>query len=598
MDWDPHELAKALRKMFGVKPYYPEEESQGMLKNMGRAAEDLVGNEYERGQEIQRLKGAFSGAKQQLLGDEEDGPGLEQGAKKYASKAEADADTGFAGPKEYPPAPEGIFPKPSDLPGFVKQDSPELLAEKARQPMPAPRKRNSFEAAQLDQPSEQPTILNRRGPAAMPAPEEGPDVEMGTPLDVDTSFQPVAKEVPEAPSNAADIEGGTVSNKALAATQNLKIGHVDHSGLAEAAAKERAPKDRSGYYAALKQIADSSYRMMGQTAPTHDYYTAKMGQEQAGQEAWRSQMAAALKQKFADAELDKRLGAQGAISQAQIDAANARAGAGEAGRNARTVAAQRAMDERARLDREAALERAKVMAGARMGTPEAPLKPAQVEQHVTQAMKEKPSSAGLAAAQRLSERLKDPKELGGWDTAGAWQKTVGKAPFIGGVVGEAGGQMIRGVMGGDDSKAVYQDSMTMLQEISKETSGLALSQQEIEKVQSRMGLFGSEEEFRRGMDNELKAVQEKVRDWYNSQAPQVKAQLDSRGVVPEFINMDLSVYVPPPRSNMGGTVDKISDMLKKRWGSESASKEDAVQAAKDMEDEEERRRYREENGLE
>lgn len=413
--------------------------------------------------------------------------------KKYRSKAEADADVSWEGNKAYDtPAPAPAL-KPT-----------------------APPKVNRFEAAMIKPPP---------GPAAEVVPpvgigerdvslvgEEAPGI--GLELTKDRSQSLAEKEVPE---NTSDHPQAQVSNKNLAAAQNLFIGAVDKNDVAKAVQKERAPKDRSGYYAALKQIADSSYRMMGQSAPTEDYYTAKMAQEQGAVKDYRSQLALALKQKF-DAEqsgLDRA--SREGIASAGVAAANERARAAEAGREGRATAGREASDERARLGREATNQRAKEHNDM--------MRDVLGEKQAGKFEEDAPSADIVERTNEVERILSSGKPLPGF---GRVQNTLRNLP---GLAGQAFDAAIQAGMSPEEQETfrqTYGAGLDML----REAAGKQLTQDEYRKELTKLGQAAGqgEEATRAALLEIVRKIRARAQRKFKALSPEAKAKIMERGV--------------------------------------------------------------------
>lgn len=420
--------------------------------------------------------------------------------RKYASKAEADADP-YQGPKSY------------DTPAAALRPT-------------APPKRNPFEAAMIRPlgpaaeivPPPKPLSIGERDMSLVG--EEAPGI--GLELTSDRSQSLAEKEVPE---NTSDHPQAQVSNKNLAAAQNVFIGAVDKNDIAKAMQKERAPKDRSGYYAALKQIADSSYRMMGQKAPTEDYYTAKMAQEQGAVKDYRSQLALALKQKF-DAEqsgLDRA--SREGIAKQSVDAANERAKAAEIGREGRAKAGRDAADARAAAGRDASMERA-LLHDQTMRDVFADRQTPKVEEDL-------PSADIIDRASKVEQILASGKPLPGF---GKVQNTLRSMP---GIVGQGFDAAIQAGLS-DEEQETYRQTYGAGMDMLREAAGKTLTKDEAAREMTKLGQAAGQGEAatRAALLEIVRKIKARAQRKFNAQSPDVKERLMQRGVMGGMLEDD------------------------------------------------------------
>ncbi|MBK7864322.1 MAG: hypothetical protein IPJ65_38130 [Archangiaceae bacterium] len=102
-----------------------------------------------------------------------------------------------------------------------------------------------------------------------------------------------------------DPAEGQVSNKALADAVNLAgpgSEPKDAAAHSQATIANAPPQDQSAYLAALKEVQASAFRSIGQDAPKDGLYDTLIKSNQGEQHDYKAQVAAALKQKYASDE--------------------------------------------------------------------------------------------------------------------------------------------------------------------------------------------------------------------------------------------------------------------------------------------------------
>lgn len=110
----------------------------------------------------------------------------------------------------------------------------------------------------------------------------------------------------EVPQQTSDEPQDKVDNKNLAASQNALSAAVTTQDVQKATEREHPPQDRSGYYAALREMAQGAAIASGVNDPTAgSYYSAKITSEERAQKDWRAKTEAMAKEKFQSGEKEK-----------------------------------------------------------------------------------------------------------------------------------------------------------------------------------------------------------------------------------------------------------------------------------------------------
>lgn len=149
----------------------------------------------------------------------------------------------------------------------------------------------------------------------------------------------------------------------------------------------------------------------------------------------------------------------------------------------------------------------------------------------------------LESVNNLMGRLEDKTPISGFDAAKGWAKAE-KIPLLGGMLSGAGNSAVRGT----EMEGIAQDAMTVMQQISLDTSGKVLNETEMRHIEERLGLATGqgEDAFRRAMKREFDAIQAKADRDYESLSPDARDKVDRRNLRPVFkaVPRDKTGYAP------------------------------------------------------
>jgi hypothetical protein len=364
--------------------------------------------------------------------------------------------------------------------------------------------RSRFDAARLPE-QEGVGIGDRPGKSLMAEDEPGIGLEM-TPDRHQTLIDP-----PETTEQMP--EQAQVPNRQLAAAVNATSAVASNSDAQNAMQRERAPENNSAYWAALKGIANASGRNAHGTA----YYDAKMAEEQQAQKNWQARLAQELTSKYRTDQMKEK--------QREFDV---------------KTEENRLKAEELKNYREAQVEMQKQRLASGDEHAEA-IQRRFNETKIQKVVSEMPQPRTVDAFKRIRKRLEDPTEIQGWDTA----KTFDKAGRVSGVLSPTGipFQIFANEWRkGTEAEGMMQDVMA----ISLDTSGKVLNEQEMANVEKRLGLAAGQSQaaFRNALRNELEAAEQRVDLYIRSQSPEVQAELDKRGVRPNFKPSETTGYAP------------------------------------------------------
>lgn len=428
---------------------------------------------------------------------------------------------------------------------------PKALPPKQGQPPPLP---TDIEVKEPPNPNEAPPTPPELGPEN--GPEYRPD-ELAPPPESAQEQMPDQAKVP---------------NEQLADAVNATSTVTTNNDAQKATEKERAPEDRSAYWAALKGMANAS----GMNEQGVGYYDAKISEEKQAHKDWQSRLAADLTAKYRNDQMKEK---------------------------------QREFDLKAQENRLKAQENANYREAMLTNKKDAQdaIQSRFNENKIQKVLGEMPSPRTVDAMKRLSKRLENPREIQGWDTA----KTFDKAGRVSGVLQPTGipfQVFANEWRKGTEAEGMMQDVMAVFQGIQLETSGKVINQQEMENIEKRLGMAAGQSQaaFRNAMRNELSGISQRVDLYYRAQSPDVQEEIKKRGILPDLSPAQSTGYAPEVKwrapgspeagsspgggqqpSGQGYGADALYNSLKKRF-----SVDESVSKAKDNEDEEKRRQAR------
>lgn len=138
------------------------------------------------------------------------------------------------------------------------------------------------------------------------------------------------------------------------------------------------------------------------------------------------------------------------------------------------------------------------------------------------------------AYNRIAGRLESDEPLISMGAgAKALQGALGAIPFAGKSLSENVGNMTRSLT--PEGQQLYQDAIRVMQQITLDTTGKAMNEQELNNIKARLGMsVGDENAFRAALRNELDAAQKKADRQLAAQNPRVQQMAKERGIMPQW----------------------------------------------------------------
>lgn len=300
----------------------------------------------------------------------------------------------------------------------------------------------------------------------------------------------------EPPENTSDVPEAQVDNKRLADANNALSAAVSKQDVAKAAQREHAPEDRSGYYAALKQIATSFGGNGG-------YYDTKIKQEEAQQGNYKAQLAAHLKNQYRTDALDEK---KREFAIKEKDAETNRG----------------LLEEQRKTGNELRARGQDILAGN------------QTNKQVLDFNKELPEEDTVSSLNRIMGRVDDPSPIQGFEEGKNAGKFLRVVPYgIGDKLADTAGNMARH---GTEAEGLMQDAETVMLGIVNKTSGKAFTERELDLAMARLGQAAgqSEDAFRRAYKQTMGNVQNRINRYYQAQSPSAQGEIDRRGIIPKI----------------------------------------------------------------
>lgn len=292
-----------------------------------------------------------------------------------------------------------------------------------------------------------------------------------------------------------------------------------------------APQDDSAYYAALKGIATAGRGSvaLGNMDLGGGYYDQKIKQEgqkqanyQAGEQDWRTQNAAMLRQKF-----------QADESQKQRDLTGGHYSKLEEG-----AAADRTERNRHNIE----MEKRQVPGMSADGLSK------QQTAQIAKADSDLPGVDTVNAMNRLMEEVRfreGPASTAGQEegkSAEAWVRAgTSLVPFVGKQAGDVVGPMAGDyVRKGRRAEGLMQDANHIMMNLVIESSGKAFTQEEVKKRMEILGMALKQgpEAFDRAFENLATDLGDRTKRYMATRDPKVAEELNKRGVVPHIETRD------------------------------------------------------------
>lgn len=140
----------------------------------------------------------------------------------------------------------------------------------------------------------------------------------------------------------------------------------------------------------------------------------------------------------------------------------------------------------------------------------------------------------IEAYQRIAGRLQDKRPLYSVGTVGkAVQGALGAVPVMGSKLAANAGSALRSMT--PEGQQLYQDAMRVMQQITLDTTGKAMTEQEREDIKTRIGLAsGDENSFRSSIQHELEAAKAKAERQLQARNDRVRKMAKERGIEPDW----------------------------------------------------------------
>jgi hypothetical protein len=138
------------------------------------------------------------------------------------------------------------------------------------------------------------------------------------------------------------------------------------------------------------------------------------------------------------------------------------------------------------------------------------------------------------AYNRIAGRLEDPTPIYGMGTtAKAIGGALGSVPVMGKSLSSNWTQAFNSLT--PEGQGLYQDAIRVMQQITLDTTGKAMNEQELNNIKARLGMAGgNENDFRNALLDELQAVQERAARQLAARNPRVQQRARDAGILPQW----------------------------------------------------------------
>lgn len=138
------------------------------------------------------------------------------------------------------------------------------------------------------------------------------------------------------------------------------------------------------------------------------------------------------------------------------------------------------------------------------------------------------------AYNRIAGRLEDPEPIMGMSGGRkALTNALGSIPVMGKGLKESATGALNSLT--PEGQALYQDAIRVMQDITLQTTGKAMNETELARIEARIGMSsGNENDFRNAMRHEMEAVQAKAERQLQARNPRVQSMARERGIMPRW----------------------------------------------------------------